>query len=720
MAIRLSGLASGLDTEAIIKEMMSAQSMKKTKIQNKLTKLEWTQDIWKDTNAKLYGLYTTELSKFKAQSSYLTKSVTSSDSTKATFKASSIVPSGTHTLEISEVASAQFITGSSVKCWKVGETTTEGTLIPMSAGMKITDLQIGMTAAANADTNHYIAAGTKLTLRTGNIKTGENIKESSFMITEKTTISDISSWCKSNGVNFSYDSGNQKFFLSSMQSGDDNSFTLTSSENYTTEFEGANYNGIMFYNTGLEYLNDINATNKEALKTALGSFDATTLETTYSKYVSANDTSKQAVYVKYIQEKFKKITEGRDDLELKWSEKDPTSWTIVKKDKNSDVQISTYRKQLSEASKEYDFDKLMRDTEYRIDGGLTYKDYYNGMYTEVMNSNASSSNSRMNHIASALTDGISALEVLNVGEIVEKKETVTATVTKTVGVEAQFSGAVNPNIRIVQSRNMKCTYNGAEYVSSSNSLTINGLTINAIDKTTSEIKITVVNDTQNAYDTVKNFVKKYNEILKELNEKYNAKPAKGYDVLTDEQKEKMTDKQVEKWEDKIKDSLLRRDNILGGIISTLQQIASQSVEVNGKKYNLTTFGINTGDYSEKGLLHIDGDAEDPVSSINEDKLLSALSNDPDTVMQVLTTIGSKLFSDLQDKMASTKLSSALTFYNDKEMTSLKKDYEDQIKNWDKKLKEIEDRYYKKFSAMEAAMSKMNSQTNYISSMLGGQ
>ena len=41
MPIRMTGLISGLDTDAVVKELMSAQSMKKTKIQKKKTKEEW-------------------------------------------------------------------------------------------------------------------------------------------------------------------------------------------------------------------------------------------------------------------------------------------------------------------------------------------------------------------------------------------------------------------------------------------------------------------------------------------------------------------------------------------------------------------------------------------------------------------------------------------------------------------------------------------------------
>ena len=51
--------------------------------------------------------------------------------------------------------------------------------------------------------------------------------------------------------------------------------------------------------------------------------------------------------------------------------------------------------------------------------------------------------------------------------------------------------------------------------------------------------------------TAQNFVKKYNEILKEMNDLYYADSAKGYDPLSDEEKEAMSDSQIEKWENKI-------------------------------------------------------------------------------------------------------------------------------------------------------------------------
>lgn len=57
MAIRISGLTSGLDTDSIVQELVSAYSTKKENIEKKQTKLSWTQDAWKEMNTKIYGFY---------------------------------------------------------------------------------------------------------------------------------------------------------------------------------------------------------------------------------------------------------------------------------------------------------------------------------------------------------------------------------------------------------------------------------------------------------------------------------------------------------------------------------------------------------------------------------------------------------------------------------------------------------------------------------------
>ena len=91
---------------------------------------------------------------------------------------------------------------------------------------------------------------------------------------------------------------------------------------------------------------------------------------------------------------------------------------------------------------------------------------------------------------------------------------------------------------------------------------------------------------------------------------------------------------------------------------------------------LSDLGIVTGSYTEKGILHIQGDEEDSLYSMKENKLKEAIEKDPDKVAKLFNAIGSQLYTTMQDKMKSTSLSSALSFYNDKQMDKQVSAYEE--------------------------------------------
>ena len=120
--------------------------------------------------------------------------------------------------------------------------------------------------------------------------------------------------------------------------------------------------------------------------------------------------------------------------------------------------------------------------------------------------------------------------------------------------------------------------------------------------------------------------------------------------------------------------------------------------------------------TEGGLLHIYGDADDSVYSAKDDKLKKALDEDPDAVIATLTGVFGKLRETMSQKMSATKYSSSLTFYNDIKMKSDVKSYEDEIEDWEDRLAEMEDSYYSKFTAMETALAKLQSQQSSMSSL----
>lgn len=321
---------------------------------------------------------------------------------------------------------------------------------------------------------------------------------------------------------------------------------------------------------------------------------------------------------------------------------------------------------------------------------------------------------------------------------------------------------------IVDAQDSEIELNEATFTSSNNKYSINGLTIDCLAETgNSEISITTSVDTQGMYDQIKDIFSQYNSLMKEMYTLYNADSAKGYEPLTDEEKDSMSDSEVEKWEEKIKSALLRRDNTLDSIMSVMKNAMTSSYYVynggaiifdsknnyykcngealkdsngsyitsetalkswvsanNVKKYSLSSFGIKTEAYASmtsnntQGSYHIDGDSDDDVSKNNTDVLMNMLNSDPDTVSGFMKQLVSGLYSAIDTKMKSvTGLSSSYTIYNDIEMAKEYSDYTDTISKWEDKLTDLEDYYYKKFAAMESALATLQGQSSSLSSLL---
>lgn len=269
--------------------------------------------------------------------------------------------------------------------------------------------------------------------------------------------------------------------------------------------------------------------------------------------------------------------------------------------------------------------------------------------------------------------------------------------------------------------------NGAKFTSNTNTFEINGLTItaNSVTQPGEVITVTTQQDTDGIYDMVKNFLKEYNAVINEMDKLYNADSAKGYEPLTSDEKDSMSETEIKEWETKIKDSLLRRDSNLSSISSALREVMSAGAEVNGKQMYLFDFGIDTLGYflssdNEKNAYHIDGDPDDSDTSGNADKLKSMISSDPDTVISFFMQLSRNLYDKMSDLSAGVQdYRSFGNFYDDKKMKSDYDSYTTKIAELEEKLNAYEDKWYKKFSAMETALAKMQSNVSAVTSLLGG-
>lgn len=709
MPIRLSGLTSGLDTEAIVKELMSAQSLKKTKIEKAKTKLEWKQTAWSDLNTKLVKLYNEQVSKLQLESSYKTKKASISNSSVATVTANANAANGSYTMEVQHIATSQYLTGASLKSTDSFDAkSTSSKLVALDASLENKEIAITVDG-----------------------------KTTNFAITSDTKISDFVSELKNAGLNATYDTNQQRFFISSKESGVDNAFSITTSSLSTEEIAGRQ--GIR---DAVGYSN-MNSANKKIVDSAIETLRTSGVDTDeYNKALdslakvsydtkTAAAKSSAATYVKaklYSEnyDEYRQKAEeslSRDDYESdeKYEEAvakktDTDLTTFVNKQISSDEDTKQAIEEAAFTGKSAADITALGDTavkKYYGEKADAVQDFTgtDGVTESTLKESIRTATENYAGITdrTVATDS-SALNAMGLTDVVvDANGTTTVAGTKTDG------------FAIIEASDSKVVLNGATLTSSSSTLSANGLTIEltGLTKTNEQVTFSVTNDVDGVYNMIKNALKEYNSIMKEMNTLYNASSAKGYEPLTSEEKDEMSDSDVELWEKKIKDSLLRNDSTLGNVISGMRNAMMTTVEYNGKSYALPSFGIMTStDYTEGGLLHIYGDADDSTYSSRDDKLKKALEEDPDAVIATLSGVFTNLRETMSRQMAGNKVSSALTFYNDIQMKNDMKSYEEDIEEWEDRLADMEDSYYKKFTAMETALAKLQSQQSSLSGLFG--
>lgn len=271
--------------------------------------------------------------------------------------------------------------------------------------------------------------------------------------------------------------------------------------------------------------------------------------------------------------------------------------------------------------------------------------------------------------------------------------------------------------------------NGARFRSDTNTFQINGTTYTvtgvsekAADGKLKETSITTMDDYDGIYDTIKNFLKQYNELINEMDKLYNADSSKGYDPLLSEEKEALSDSEVEDWEKKIKDSLLRKDSSLSAVISAMTTTMSGSVTIDGKEMYLSSFGIKNLGYfnaeeNERHAYHIDGDPDDTNTSGSENVLKSMIASDPEAAKKFFSQLSNNLYSAMTTTMSRVEgYKSKYKVYNDKQMDKELDDYEKKIADAEEALTAYEDKWYEKFAQMETAMAKLSSKQSAISGL----
>ena len=748
MAIRVSGINSGLDTDAIVQELVSAYSLKTEKYEKAQTKLTWKQEAWKGLNTKIYSLYT-NVSNLRYSSAYNLKRVNVSDSTKASVTASSSAVTGTQMLEIKQMAQAAFITGA-----KLGD--------DVNAKTKLSELGFVEDGETSIELRKGDGSSTKIT------------------VTRDTTISELVAKLGEAGVNASFDENNKRFFISAKESGQINDFNLYASDDNSREVlkclglkiamvgEDGNFTeaGAAKYQPAIDLYKAAQAAGQTIeeylraqvedynnLKAQLESLetDKEAAQETVSKYEHLLEHQKaraahNATYAALSKAGLTIRDDGnggkvgidsfalRDMVKTLYADGEltkeelteyignPENGITLADDQSIDDIYATLLNQkdnmktVAEYTKRYDDLTSKTPDQIQAEIDAIGEEGYKEALKAIADGNiaiAATKKSIENHTYKDVAEA-EDLDVAIAGKLDEVLEALNVL----ADPESKQGGAIK-----IAGIDAVIELNGAEFTNSGNSFSINGLSIDAKAVTDGPISITTSVDTQGIYDKIKDFLTEYNSVINEITKLYNADSAGDYEPLTDDEKEAMSESEIEKWENKIKDSLLRRDTTLNSIMSVMINSMAKSFNINGEKLSLSSFGISTLGFlnaaeNEQYAYHIDGDEDDQNTSGKTDKLMKAIEEDPDKIMEFMKQLTGNLYSEIDKKMKSTELSSAYKVYNDKELDKELKNYASLIAKWEEKVSEKEEYYYKKFTQMETALAKLNNQTSSISGLLG--
>lgn len=827
MAIRITGMYSGLDTESIINELASAQSYKKNKLVKEQTKLSWKQDAWKSLNTKIYSFYQ-KLDDLRLQSSYLKKKTTVSNSNALTVSGGNM--DGSHKVAVNQLSKqASMTSGSLAK----GTTHYTG-----NATLK--------QLAGNTD---FGSGSIRLSDAAGNFV---DVNVSADM-----TINDfVKAIGDNSALKASFDQDNQRIFLSSWASGKDGEFFLSGNDaagmkaletlklmsasdlekltaaggeydkwsKYANDFTGGlpTYAGVTDYEAAFGYSADYKKLIQEETLKRMQAMKAENDKLTTAnencdkanqknldtlKEIKENKDGKYAAYQDYITgyKSSWDLKNAADLAEIKAAgknlydkiygtetavqETDKDGNPVVDKDGNpvykrengltqeledKQAALKTAQEALKQAREnlanntgsQSDVDaaeaavtaasKDVSDKQSEINKAKEVYSVYSAFDQNIEEKKANQAKIDANNdkfdyddttktykekdaSGNVVADG-SPIGLGVVGAAVAQEFDKKVAEAQKVMVDVRGSiagGALNTGSTMladaqgtkVSGEDAKITVDGVEYTSSTDTLTVNGMTITALEPTdpNKEVTVSTKTDTDGVYDMIKDFIKAYSDLMNEMDSLYNAESSKGYEPLLSEEKDALSDSEIEEWEKKIKDSLLRRDSTLSDVSSAMRMDMMMTMQIGGRTYSLADFGIETQSYfkakdNERNAYHILGDKDDPLSwepEAGKPDLKSMIAKDPDAVMDFFTKLTNNLHDTISEKMSPSKMSSALTVYNDKKMKEDYDDYTKKIKAQEEKLNAYIDKWYAKFSAMETALSKLESKNSSLSSLFGG-
>lgn len=658
MAMRLSGLMSGMDTESVIEQLVMARRAKVDDVKKAQTKLQWKTDAWKTLNSKILKLYNGILgSTMRFEGSYMKKITKVSNSSVVSVITGDSAMNSVQSLKVNKLAKSAYLTGG-----QVGDGEEKGKL-DLDSDSRLSKL--GYTFADS-----------------GKIKVTVGDKETEINVTGATTMGELAQAFKDAGLNASFDAENQRFYVASKETGAENDFSI-----YAGDAKGME----MLQKLGLSYMDESVAEK-------------------YQNYIDTQNNSIEARYDYRLEE----LTAEKKNLEQLIKDRIET----IKEKSNGVISdtddIETIQAKVQEL---YDADPEAYEELNDLAGGLSslsnrLKNVNDGLEEDdegnysLAQSEKDQIDQNVQEMIQPFKDVLEKLEKDGEGKYIFEDDPSGAKKDAGANAEIELNGAIytsSKNTFVINGLTM--TVNSTTAEGEVVTLTTQDDTDGIYDMIKSFIKeySELINEMDKLYNAESS--RGYEPLTSEEKEAMSESEIEEWET-------KIKDALLRK-----DDTLGTLSSALKQLM--LEGVTVNGKKMYLTNFGIETLSYFTAAENEKNAYHIDGDTDDPNTASKEDKLRAMIASDPQTVIDFFVGLSRNMYAEMTTRMARTEYSSAYTAYEDVRMKKEYEDYTSKIKELEKKLSDYEDKWYQKFAQMETALAKLQSSASAVTSLLGG-
>lgn len=704
--IRMGGMNSGLDTEAIIEAMMTTYQTKIDNQSKKLTMLQWQQEAYREVTKKLTDFQNKYFDVLKRDSYMMSPSTfnnykadvtsTSGSTTGFSVTTSSSSVAGSYKVKVNQTAAASKLEGATIQ--------PENFQLDFDKAInsaKFTDSEDGSTRTYEFAMDITVGSVTKTVDFTADATIGADGSVDTAAL--KDTM--LEEFNTSLAVSFGFsgktgddckgavdpDTGYEWYLQAEMNDDGSVGFLVGGNINVSVAEKSGNF-GLTQPADKVAYspMSAVTGTNTLAVEvggvTKLVSFEG--VSSTYYNSKDAAEEFKQMKLAAYCRDKGLSSAAGVTDAMLS---KYTYTAENAARDKNAVALNAALKSAFADENVSFTVtDTYISATKDGSSAQLSITSVEGGTFgiTKGTVSNKINNNTKLEKMGIAAGDDGYALKIngveIKVGANASISDLVSAVNKSSAGVTMSYSSLTNSFtltakdmggsslIEVEESdltnalgltgadtdftlgHNAILEINGEEIYLNDNSYTLEGTTFKFTDDIAIGETFTVglSRNTDDVKELIKGFVEDYNTLIDEVYDYIGTAPKTDssdnrFEPLTDAEKEAMSEEEIKTWEENAKIGILYNDSTISGIMSKMRSVLYNAVDVgDGKKIGLYNLGIKTSDdYADHGKLEID-----------ETKLDKLLSEDPEAITTLFTDAENGIMKKMDSVIDSAVLS----------------------------------------------------------------